>query len=344
MHTQERLMSAKNDHGGGGSRIAVLAAILANMAIAATKFAAAAVTGSSAMLSEGIHSLVDTGNGLLLLVGLRAGRRPADEGHPFGHGKELYFYTLIVAILIFAVGGGMSAYEGITHLVRPAPLENALWNYVVLGFALVFEGASWTVAWRQFRRTRGNKSVLGALHQSKDPSLFTVVLEDTAAMAGLIVAFISVLLGHLLENPYLDGAGSIVIGAILAAVAVFLAFESRGLLVGESVVPEVMAGVQDLVVSDADVIEVLRLLTMHLGPREVLLNLKVIFRPEMSLDEVTVAVDRLEARIRGRYPEIRHIYVEPGRSTLAEAGSEAGRPSTAEGRSPASSSLRLPKV
>jgi cation diffusion facilitator family transporter len=316
-------MSAGEEHGGGGSKTAVVAAILANLAIAATKFAAATVTGSSAMLSEGIHSLVDTGNGVLLLVGLRAGRRPADEGHPFGHGKELYFYTLIVAILIFAVGGGMSVYEGITHLAHPAPLENALWNYVVLGFAMVFEGASWTVAWRQFRQTRGNRSILGALHQSKDPSLFTVVLEDTAALLGLVVAFFGVLLGHLLENPYLDGSASIVIGVILAAVAVFLAFESRGLLVGESADPAVVAGIRELALADADVVAVLRLLTMHLGPREVLLNLKLVFRPEMSLDDVSTAVDRLETRIRERYPEIWRIYVETGRSPSVDGDGPA---------------------
>jgi len=290
----------------------VVAAIGANLAIAATKLAAASVTGSSAMLSEAIHSLVDTGNGILLLVGMRAARRPADEDHPFGHGKELYFWTLIVAILIFAVGGGMSFYEGITHLQHPAPLENAFWNYLVLGFALLFESASWTVAWREFRHTRGERSIFGALHQSKDPSLFTVVLEDTAALLGLVVAFVGVLLGHLLENPYLDGTASIVIGLILATVAVFLTYESRGLLLGESAEPAVVAGISALVLADGDVLEVARLLTMHMGPREVLLNLKLVFRPHLSVEDIAGVVDRLEARIRDRFPEVWRIYIEVG--------------------------------
>ena len=297
---------------GEGSKKAVVAAIAANLAIAATKLAAAAVTGSSAMISEGIHSLVDTGNGALLLVGMRAARRPADEEHPFGHGKELYFWTLIVAILIFAVGGGMSFYEGIIHLRHPSPLESPFWNYLVLGFAMVFESISWTVAWREFRRTRGDRSVFGALHQSKDPSLFTVVLEDTAALLGLLVAFFGVLLGHLLENPYLDGTASIVIGLMLATVAGFLAYESRGLLVGESAEPAVVAGISGLVLGDPDVLEVVHVLTMHMGPREVLLNLKLVFRAQLSADEVAGVVDRLEARIRERYPEVRRIYVEAG--------------------------------
>jgi cation diffusion facilitator family transporter len=306
---------------GESSKTAVVAAIAANVAIAATKLAAASVTGSSAMLSEGIHSVVDTGNGALLLVGLRAARRPADEDHPFGHGKELYFWTLIVAILIFAVGGGMSVYEGIAHLERPAPLENPFWNYLVLGFAMVFEAISWTVAWREFRQTRGDRSILGALHHSKDPSLFTIVLEDTAALLGLVVAFCGVLLSHLLENPYVDGAASIVIGLILAVVAGFLAYESRGLLVGESAEPAVVAGISELVLADVDVLQVARLLTMHMGPREVLLNLKLVFRPQLSADDVGRAVDRLEEHIRERYPEVRRIYVEAGLSREAAKAS-----------------------
>ena len=307
------------------SKTAVVAAIAANLAIAATKLAAASITGSSAMLSEGIHSLVDTGNGALLLVGLRAARRPADEDHPFGHGKELYFWTLIVAILIFAVGGGMSIYEGISHLQHPSPLENPFWNYLVLGFAMVFESVSWTVAWREFRHTRGERSIFGALHHSKDPSLFTVVLEDSAALLGLVVAFGGVLLSHLLENPYLDGAASIVIGSILAVVAGFLAYESRGLLVGESADPAVVAGISELVLADVDVLQVARLLTMHMGPREVLLNLKLVFRPQLVADDVGTAVDRLEARIRERYPEVRRIYVEAGLSYEAGGQGLVGR-------------------
>jgi divalent metal cation (Fe/Co/Zn/Cd) transporter len=215
----------------------------------------------------------------------------------------------------------MSVYEGIAHLERPAPLENPFWNYLVLGFAMVFEAISWTVAWREFRQTRGDRSILGALHHSKDPSLFTIVLEDTAALLGLVVAFCGVLLSHLLENPYIDGAASIVIGLILAVVAGFLAYESRGLLVGESAEPAVVAGISELVLADVDVLQVARLLTMHMGPREVLLNLKLVFRPQLSADDVGRAVDRLEEHIRERYPEVRRIYVEAGLSREAAKAS-----------------------
>lgn len=296
--------------GGESSKKAVVAAVLGNLAIAVTKFAAAAVTGSSAMLSEGIHSVVDTGNGLLLLFGMRAARRPADPEHPFGHGKELYFWTLIVAVLIFAVGGGMSVYEGATHILHPSPLEDPTWNYVVLAFAVVFESISFTVAWREFSKSRGNMSPLGAIRQSKDPSLFTVVLEDSAALAGLFLAFVGVLLGHVFEEPRLDGAASVAIGLLLAAVAILLVVESRGLLVGESAGEEVVAGITALALLEPEIDEVTRVLTMHMGPREVLLNLKVVFGEGLSARSAATAIDRLEEAIRTRFPEVRRIYVE----------------------------------
>src|SRR5262245_12990591 len=193
------------------SKRTIFAAIGANIAIAATKFVASAFTGSSAMLSEAIHSLVDSGNGLLLLWGIRASQRPADAKHPFGHGKELYFWTLIVAILIFAVGGGMSMYEGISHLFHPNPLRAPIWNYVVLGLAVVFEGYSWTVAVEEFRATQQGPGVWRAVHTSKDPTVFTVLFEDSAALLGLLIALAGVYLGHQLGNPYLDGVASLAI-------------------------------------------------------------------------------------------------------------------------------------
>ena len=296
----------------GSSKKAVAAAVLGNLAIAVTKFAAAVVTGSSAMLSEGIHSLVDTGNGLLLLLGMRRSARPADQEHAFGHGKELYFWTFVVAILIFGVGGGMSMYEGILHILRPNPLENPTWNYVVLRFATVFEGMSWTVAWREFRADRGGRGVWQAVRAGKDPALFTVVFEDSAALAGLVVAFGGVTLGHLLEKPYLDGAASIVIGVILAGVAAVLAYESKGLLVGESAAPEVLSDVMAAAAADPAVAQVGRVLTMHLGPRDILLNLKLTFIDGLSTDELEAAVDRVEAAIRHRRPEVKRIFIEAG--------------------------------
>jgi cation diffusion facilitator family transporter len=202
------------------SKRAVYAAIAGNLAIAITKFIAAFITGSSAMLSEGIHSVVDTGNGLLLLFGIRKARKPADISHPFGHGKELYFWTLIVAILIFAVGGGMSVYEGISHINHPAQLRDPLWNYLVLGSALIFEGLSWGIALKEFRKTQGRMSMWKAVRASKDPTTFTVLFEDSAAMLGLLVAFLGVFFSHRLNNTYLDGVASIIIGVILGVVAV----------------------------------------------------------------------------------------------------------------------------
>ena len=292
------------------SKKAVYAAIAGNFAIAITKFIAAFLTGSSAMLSEGIHSVVDTGNGALLLFGIRMSRRPADPSHPFGYGKELYFWTLIVAILIFAVGGGMSLYEGINHLKHPAALRDPLWNYLVLGFALVFEGFAWAVAFKEFRKTQGKMSLLKAVRASKDPTTFTVLFEDSAAMLGLLVAFLGIFLGHRLNNPYLDGVAAIIIGFILAVVAVLLAYESKGLLVGEGASRETIESICALAQDDPAVVRVMPPLTMHFGPQEVLLNLDIKFRPGISAEEIEAAVDRMEAEIRRRHPEIKRIFIE----------------------------------
>lgn len=292
------------------SPVAVYAAIAGNLAIAITKFVAAALTGSSAMLSEGIHSVVDTGNGLLLLLGIRLSRRPPDANHPFGHGKELYFWTFIVAILIFAVGGGMSIYEGVVHLRHPEPVASPVWNYVVLGIAVVFEGLTWAVAYREFRRSSGAGSLWRAVHVSKDPTTFTVLFEDSAALLGLLVAFLGVFLSHQLGNPYFDGAASIVIGVILGVVAMLLAYESRGLLVGEAADDELIASVRGLAQADPAVEGVAPPLTMHLGPHEILLNLDIQFRGGLAAAEIEVAVDRLEKEIRARHPWVKRIFIE----------------------------------
>src|SRR5258705_10492732 len=190
------------------STTAIVAAIVGNLAIAAIKFVAAAFTGSSAMISEAIHSLVDTGNGGLMVLGLHKSREPPDKDHSFGHGRELYFWTLIVAILVFAVGGGMSTYEGITHLSHPTQPVNAAWSYTVLGLAFVFEGTSWFFGWKAFSVEKGRKGVLQTIHESKDPTSFSVLLEDSAALLGLIFAFLGIFLGRQLDLPYLAGAAS----------------------------------------------------------------------------------------------------------------------------------------
>ena len=220
------------------SKFVIYAAIGANLAIAIMKFVAAALTGSSAMVSEGIHSLVDTGNGGLLLFGIHKSKQPADATHPFGYGKELYFWSLIVAVLIFGVGGGISIYEGIAHLLHPRPLEDPFWSYLVLGFAAVFEGLVFVIAFRAFQALKGeDESIWQAIKSSKDPTTFTVLFEDAAAMLGLIFAFVGIFLAYQFENPYLDGVASVCIGLLLAAVAVVLAYESKGLLVGEGTGP-----------------------------------------------------------------------------------------------------------
>jgi cation diffusion facilitator family transporter len=292
------------------SKRAIVAAIVGNLAIATIKFAAAALTGSSAMISEGIHSLVDTGNGVLLYHGLRRGARPADRNHVFGHGMEVYFWTLIVAISIFAVGGGMSIYEGVTHMLHPQPMENPYINYIVLALSAVFEGISFTIAWRAFRTQRGTRSVVAAVRRGKDPSLFTVVFEDSAALLGLCVAFLGVLLSDLLHAPVLDGAASVVIGLILVSAAVWLAEESRSLLVGETADPEIVQAFREIALDDPAVMDLGEVLTMHLGPDQVLLNIEVQFCPQIPVEEVDAAVRRIEKRIQVPYPQVTHIFVE----------------------------------
>jgi cation diffusion facilitator family transporter len=291
------------------SRTAIFAAIAGNLAIAATKLTAAFFTGSSAMLSEGIHSLVDTGNGWLLLLGSRQSQKPADANHPFGHGMELYFWTLVVAILVFALGGGMSVYEGVTHLAHPQ-VHHSIWNYLVLGFAIIFESFSFYFAYQAFRKEMGGQGVLETIRVSKDPTTFTVLFEDTAALLGLGVAFLGIFLGHLLNNPYLDGVASIVIGAILAVVAGFLAFESKGLLIGEGVDPKTLVSIRSLAGDDPAVAEVRKSLTMHFSPNEVLLTLDIRFQKHLHAEEIAAAVNRLEKKIRDQHPQIKHIFIE----------------------------------
>ena len=304
------------------SKSAVYAAIVGNFAIAVTKFAAASISGSSAMMAEGIHSLVDTGNGGLILLGLRRSKRPPDASHPFGYGKSLYFYTLIVAILIFGVGGGISIYEGILHILHPGDLQEVTYtmlglsfsgqalNYTVLGLAILFEGAAWTTAYRSFTREREGKPLWTAIRESKDPSTFTVLFEDTAALAGLIVAFLGIYFGHVLEMPVLDGIASVTIGVILCGVASLLVFESKGLLVGESAAPEVTASIERIVEEDPDIEAVVRVMTMQMGPQTIILNLDLMFDSSLSAQAIERAIDRLEHVIRTEHEQVKYIFIE----------------------------------
>jgi len=294
----------------GSAKKTIYAAMAANFAIAIIKFVAASITGSSAMLSEGIHSVVDTGNELLLLLGLRLSKKPADDSHPFGYGQELYFWTLIVALFIFAIGGGMSIYEGIEHISDPEPLTDPRWNYGVLGLAAIFEGYSWNVALQEFLASKGDGSFWKAIRASKDPTIFTILFEDTAALIGLFVAFIGVLSGHLLNNVYLDGVASIVIGVILCGVAVLLATESKGLLIGEGAKPETVANIRTIVKEDPAVEKVIKVLTLHFGPQEILLNLEIKFIDDLETEELAIAIERLESSIKSQHSEIQNIFVE----------------------------------
>jgi cation diffusion facilitator family transporter len=304
------------------SNKAIYAAIAGNGLIAVTKFIGAAISGSSAMIAEGIHSVVDTGNGGLLLLGKSRSQLPPDKKHPFGYGKELYFYTLIVAVLIFGVGGGVSIYEGILHTMHPGEIKEAGYsffgftfggltlNLVVLGLAMIFEGYALTVAWNEFKKVRGDTPVWEAVRTGKDPTAFMVLFEDAAAEAGLIVAAIGISLAHWLEMPVLDGIASIGIGVILCIVASFLVWESRGLLLGESAAPAVTDSIREIARADDAVQKVRRALTMHMGPQDVILNLDLTFFEDLSAEEVEEAVDRMERNVREKHAEVNHIFIE----------------------------------
>ncbi|MBC8164370.1 MAG: cation transporter [Bryobacteraceae bacterium] len=293
-----------------GSKKAIYAAIGANLGIAVMKFVAAWWTGSAAMLSEGVHSLVDSGNGGLLLLGLRLSSRPADESHPFGHGKEIYFWSFVVAMLIFAGGGLISIYEGIGHIRHPVESVNPIWNYTVLGVATLFETWSLRVALQEFAHSRGDLGFLEAIRLSKDPTGFTVVLEDLAALLGLVFAGVGIFLGHLLGQPWIDGAAAVFIGVLLTTVALVLGFESKGLLIGEAVSPAVAESIRRIAEADPQVEAVRQPKTMHFGPHTILAAINVQFRDDLSALDLEQAVDRIDKGIRAEHPDIAHIYLE----------------------------------
>ena len=313
-----------------GSKKVIFAALAGNTLIAITKFGAAAYTGSSAMLSEGIHSLVDTGNQGLLLYGMKKSTVPADAEHPFGHGKELYFWAFIVAMLIFALGAGISIYEGIHKVMHPEPVSSPIVNYVVLGAAMIFEGAAWYVAYKEFNKTRGPIGLMAAIRGSKDPTVFTVLFEDTAAMAGLLVALVGIACAQAFDLPVLDGVASIGIGCILAVTAILLAIETKGLLIGEAAKPEVIESIRELLAEESAVDRVNELLTLHFSPKDVLVNLSLDFKDGVSSDEVERLVSSLETRIITAYPPITRVFIEAQSFASHErrqAAATAGGPS-----------------
>ena len=293
-----------------GSRTVIFAALAGNTLIAVTKLVAASLTGSSAMLSEGVHSIVDTGNQGLLLLGLSRAGRAADRNHPFGYGKEVYFWSFVVAILIFAVGAGVSFYEGVHNLRHPRPLDNVTVNYIVLGLAFVFEAVPWGVALRQINRTRRGLSLIRSVRQSKDPSTFVVLFEDSAALAGILVAFAGIYLGQVTGTHWLDGAASLVIGLILAITAWLLAVETKDLLIGESATPDVVAGVRLLAKQQPGVDHVNEILTLHMGPDFILVNLSLDFENHLTAQEVEKTIADLSRRIRTDWPLVQKIFIE----------------------------------
>jgi len=285
--------------------------LLGNVLVAATKFVAAALTGSSAMVSEAIHSLVDTGNEVLLLYGLRRAARPPDELHPLGHGRELYFWSFIVTILIFALGAGVSMYEGIVHVIDPVPISNSAVNYVVLGLALVFEGASWGVAIKEFRAVKGKRGYFEAVRRSKDPTMFMVLFEDTAALIGIMIALTGIAASQALRLPVLDGVASIGIGLLLAVVALFLARESKGLLIGEPADSEVVSSICAIARAQPGVERTSGLFTVHLGPDQIVAAIGVDFVDALSAADVEAIVAAVENKVRTVHPEIVLLLVKP---------------------------------
>ena len=290
------------------AKAAVVAAIFGNLAIAITKFFAAAFSGSSAMLSEAIHSLVDTGNGGLILFGIRKSRKPPDAQHPFGHGRELYFWTLMVGVFIFGVGGGMSVYEGLTHLANPTHIEDAKWSYIVIGLSALFESTTWIFGWKAFSKERRGRGVIEAIHATKDPTSFSVLLEDTASLIGLAVALLGIFLSQSLHQPYFDGAASIVIGLLLCTIATVMVHESRGLLVGEGVDRKTLENLRAIVEADKDVAHVQHLHTIYQSPGTVLVAIELSFQDNISAVDIRTAVRRLEADIQARYPEVKYVF------------------------------------
>ena len=293
-----------------GSRTVIYAAMVGNFLIAVTKFVAAAMTGSSAMLTEGIHSLVDTGNQVLLLYGLKRAAQPADEHFPFGHGKEVYFWSFVVAILIFAVGSGVSLYEGIARIMQPHPITDPHINYIVLALALVFEGAAWGMALREFRRAKGKWGYIEAVKRSKDPTLFVVLFEDSAAMLGLLVALAGIYLSELTGALWLDGAAAVIIGLILGSTAVWLAYETKGLLIGESANRRVVQDIRDLLRVNPRITHVNEVLTMHMGPDFILVNISVDFADGMPSEHMEGTIGALDREIKRQHPEVKRIFIE----------------------------------
>ena len=293
------------------STIVILAALAANMGIAVAKFVAAGISGSSAMLTEGIHSVVDSGNQVLLLWGQHRAKRPADEVHPFGYGRELYFWSFVVAIMIFAVGAIVSIYEGYLHVLEPEPPLDPTINYIVLAIAILLEGASWGLAIRAFAKGKGDTGWWQAVKDSKDPGGFTVLFEDTAALAGLVVAGVGVWASHHYNDARLDGVASIVIGLMLGAVAILLARESKGLLIGERADPAVVARIHAIVAAHPAITGVNHVRTIHTGPNSIFVAVSADFEDAVTMGDAETLIEGIETQLKAAEPMLSSIYIRP---------------------------------
>jgi cation diffusion facilitator family transporter len=296
---------------GWRANIVLYAALAANVGIAVAKFVAAAITGSSSMLTEGVHSLVDSVNQLLLLYGQHRAKRPPDAEHPFGYGRELYFWAFIVAILIFGLGAGVSIYEGWKHIAAPEPLHNPLVNYIVLGVATALEGTSWIIALREFSASKGEVGWWRAIHESKDPAGFIVLFEDSAALAGLVVAAIGVWASHAWGDPRIDGAASIVIGCILACVAMLLAREAKGLLIGERANPDVVASVRAILDRRPEIVHVNHVRTIHTAPDRIFVAVSADFEDGITMGAGETLIESIEQELKAALPLLSSIYIRP---------------------------------
>jgi cation diffusion facilitator family transporter len=302
------------------SRPAIIAALVGNLLIAVTKGVAAVMTGSSAMISESVHSLVDSGNEVLLLYGQYRSSRPPDETHPLGYGRELYFWCFVVALLIFALGAGVSVYEGVVHIRNPEPITSPTINFIVLGLAFVFEGVSWWFAWRGFQQVRGEGSWWSTVVASKDPTTFMVLFEDTAALIGIVIAAAATFLSVQLQAPWIDGTGSILIGVVLAAVAVLLARESKKLLIGERADPELSASIREVASKEPGVRSIRSLLTSQLAPDQVIATLSIEFDDDLTVPGLEKLVAHIEQQLRRTHPDLFRVFIRPQANAAAEPG------------------------
>ncbi|ALD02000.1 cation transporter [Acinetobacter sp. TTH0-4] len=293
------------------NKIVVYAALAGNLAIALVKFVAAYITNSSAMLSEAIHSVVDTLNEILLLYGIKKSQQSPNAQHPFGYGRELYFWAFIVSLMVFALGAVVSIYQGVQHVRYPEEMLSPNLNYIVLGIAILCEGISWLVALKAFRKTKGQLGYFEAFRRSKDPTTFTVLFEDTAALCGLFIALIGIYLAHALNIPELDGVASIFIGIVLAISAILLARETKGLLLGESADPQLRDHLLLIAQEDDAVFSANGVLTEQMGADQVIASLSLEFEDHLTSDDIEACVNRIEAKIKQIHPEIMALFVKP---------------------------------